>query len=98
MPYISVTYPSSTRPYTFYTSNPGIKSGDTVLVKDKNGFFLCTSINYVKKPSFPCNVVIMSKEEMEEEITSQLWEMENEEEEEDDDVDPLDFSGDNDHA
>lgn len=98
MPYIAVSYPSSTRPYTFFTSEEDIQPGHTVLVKDRKGYSLCTAINYVKKPAFPCSVVIMTQDAMEEEVESEQWEMENEEEDTPNENEDFDFSGENDHA
>jgi hypothetical protein len=66
MPYAAVTYSKSIRPYTFFTSNPGLTAGQTVLVKDKNGFSLCAFVGYVPKPSFSCNVILMSQLDLEE--------------------------------
>jgi hypothetical protein len=66
MPYAAVTYPKSPRPYTFFTSNENLTASQEVLVKDKNGFSLCNFVGYVPKPSFLCNVIVMSRLEMEE--------------------------------
>lgn len=88
MPYISVTYPKSDRQYTFYTSQTNIQPKDVLLAKDKNGFSLVTAVGYVPKPSFPCNVVVMTVPEMndklsEEENERDLW---SEDEEENGDI------------
>jgi hypothetical protein len=66
MPYAAVTYPNSPRPYTFFTTDENLTARQEVLVKDKNGFSLCNFVGYVPKPSFPCNVILMSRLAMEE--------------------------------
>lgn len=65
MPYAAVTYPSSEKLYTFYTSNPDINTQEKVLVRDGKGYSLCTFIKYVNKPKFPCNLILMPEHEME---------------------------------
>jgi hypothetical protein len=81
MPYCSVTYQKSPRPYTFYTTNKHLTRNQTVLVKDKNGYSLCTFIGYVPKLVFPCNVVVLSQLEIEELADEVRTEMISEEEE-----------------
>lgn len=63
MPYAAVRYNNSAKPYTFYTTNKTLEEGAKVIVKDKNGINTCRFIAYVKKPKFPCNIILMSEVE-----------------------------------